>query len=117
MTDFVPPSLRQRTHEELHAAHQGVESTLRRACETVFWPGLTSEIKDLVSTCDTCNSITSKQSKEPLIPHEIPDKAWEKIATDFMTVDGQDYLVTVDRFSDYFELDRMTSKDSAAVVS
>ena len=41
----IPRSLRKEIIEDLHAAHQGTESTLRRARESVYWPSLHSRCK------------------------------------------------------------------------
>jgi hypothetical protein len=41
----IPKSLRKEILEDLHAAHQGVESTLRRARESIYWPNVNREIK------------------------------------------------------------------------
>ena len=42
-------------------------------------------------------------------PHEIPDRPWQKVGTDLFTVDNKQYLVTVDYYSCYFEVDELTS--------
>ena len=34
----VPKTLRTRMLQTLHSSHQGIESTLRRARETIYWP-------------------------------------------------------------------------------
>ena len=112
----VPKSARRAVYKELHIAHLGLESTLR-ARECVFWPGMTAALKDYLSKCEICAAFQNEQTKEPLINHELPNRPWENIGIDFMTVDGQDYLITVDYYSDYFELDRMTSKDASAVTN
>ena len=78
---------------------------------------MTAALKDYLSKCEICAAFQNEQTKEPLINHELPNRPWEKIGIDFMTVDGQDYLTTVDYYSDYFELDRMTSKDASAVIN
>ena len=31
--------------------------------------------------------------------HEIAERLWEKIGTDLYTIDGNDYLIVVDYFS------------------
>ena len=41
---IVPKSLRRQTIKELHVSHQGVETTLRRARETLYWPNMKNEI-------------------------------------------------------------------------
>ena len=112
----VPKSARAAIRTELHSAHLGIESTLRRARESVYWPGMSAELKDLIAKCEVCNTFSSQQPKEPLIQYELPDRPWEKVAIDFLKVDGKDYMVTVDFYSDYFELDAMSSTNAEAVI-
>ncbi len=44
---IIPSSLRGEIVQRLHTSHQGVERTLRRAHQTVYWPGLTSDVTTL----------------------------------------------------------------------
>ena len=37
--------------------------------------------------------------------HKIPDTPWSKVGQDLFTYGGETFLVTVDYYSDYFELD------------
>lgn len=37
---------------------------------------------------------------------EVPSRPWEKITTDIGTLDGKDYLVTIDYYSNFWEVDR-----------
>ena len=62
----IPKSLRKEILEDLHAAHQGVESTLRRARESIYWPNMNREIKEYIFRCETCTTFSTRQSKEPL---------------------------------------------------
>ena len=112
----IPAACRQVIRAKLHQAHMGIEATLRRARECVYWPGLNNDMKDFLSKCDICNSFQAQQSKEPLILHDIPDAPWQKIGVDFLTVDGVDYMCTVDYYSDYFELDKMHTHNASATI-
>lgn len=47
------------------------------------------------------------QAKETLMSHEVPSHPWEKIATDIFTLEDKDYLVTLDYYSNYWEVDRL----------
>ncbi len=96
--------------ESLHASHQGIEATLRRARESIYWPNMNAEIKDYVKKCDVCCSIGPKQAKESLICHEVPDWPGGKIATDLFEFDGKDY------YSNFFEIDRIYSTQAVAVI-
>ena len=46
----VPESMRKSVKSLLHKSHLGVESTLRRARECVYWPSMAAEIKQLVES-------------------------------------------------------------------
>lgn len=109
-------ALRKEMIEELHAAHQEIESSLRRARESIYWPNMNSEVKDYISRCEICLTYPPRQQKEPLQPHEVPDRRWGKVATDLFQFENKDYPVTVDYFSNFFEVDRMYSTTSDAVI-
>ena len=112
----IPLGLRVRIKEKLHGAHTGIQSCLRRARETVYWPGMNSELTDYISKCDICSCYQSSQPKEPLICHEIADHPWQKIGVDVFTLDDTDYLCVVDYYSSYFEVDRLESKTAANIA-
>ena len=112
----IPRSLRKQMLLQLHSAHQGIESTTRRARDTAYWPHLNRELKDHISRCATCETYSAKQRKEPLIPHEIPTTAWAKVSCDLFELDKKMYLVTVDYYSCFFEVDHLQVSTSQAVI-
>ena len=112
---IVPLSLHARIKEKLHGAHTGIQSCLRRAGETVYWPGMNSDLTNYISKCDIFSSYQSCQAKEPLICHDIADRPWQKIGADAFTLDGTDYLCVVDYYSSYLEVNRLESKTAASI--
>ena len=48
--------------------------------------------------------------------HTPPSRPWEKVGADLFSFHGQDYLITVDYLSGYFEVDRLPSKKIADVI-
>ena len=50
----IPRTMRSRIKRDIHTGHLGVEGCLRRACESVFWPGMNHEVKEWIQTCETC---------------------------------------------------------------
>ena len=56
----VPKTPQKRMLQTLHSSHQGIESTLRRARETIYWPNMKSDIKDFTSKCKTCASYSKR---------------------------------------------------------
>ncbi|XP_028412521.1 uncharacterized protein LOC114535405 [Dendronephthya gigantea] len=48
--------------------------------------------------------------------HEIPVLPWQKVSVDLFHLDGKNYLVTIDHYSDFFELDSLTSTYTRTVI-
>ena len=63
---MIPVFLRAELMAVTHASHIGIEMCLRRACECLFWPHMSQDLKKLISTCDVCQTHQPLQQKEPL---------------------------------------------------
>ncbi|GFR63967.1 hypothetical protein ElyMa_005495500 [Elysia marginata] len=83
----------------LHAAHLAYDSMMRRARETVFWIGMSTEIKQMADTCESCQNLKPANHKETIQQNEVPESPWEKVACDLMELQGRHYLTTVDYYS------------------
>jgi hypothetical protein len=112
----VPKSLQDTMKQKVHAGHTGINSCLRRARTYIFWPGMSSEIRQYVENCSTCASLQPKQQQEPLKLHEVPDRPWQKVGTDLLTLNSRNYLITVDYYSQYFEVDFLQETTSEAII-
>ena len=115
-TVVIPRGAREDILNRLHSSHIGVNGCIRRAREAVYFSGITAAIKQMVSRCDVCSRFKSEAQKEPLMSHPAPSAVWTKVATDIMTLNSQDYLVTVCYLSGYFEVDRLPSKKITDVI-
>ena len=112
----VPKSLRPEVLSRIHRSHIGVEGCLRRARESVFWPGMNTAVKNFVRQCETCRTFEISQQKETLHPHEVPDRPWSKVGVDLFETNNRHYLVTVDYYSNYWEVDRLESSTTSKAV-
>ncbi|XP_062619903.1 uncharacterized protein K02A2.6-like [Saccostrea cucullata] len=99
-----------------HSSHQGIEASLRKARDSIYWIAMNSEIKDYVQQCSICNEFQSKQTKEPLMIHPIPKLPWSKIGTDLFSIGDKDYLITVDYYSDFWELNELSSTSADTII-
>ena len=113
---IVPCSMRQTILNKLHAAHRGPDFTLRHARSCVFWPGLTSQITTMCKTCITCAQHTQQHPREPLQPYPVLTLPWQLVSQDLFELNGRAYLVTVDHYSDFYEIDRLPTIQSSAVI-
>ena len=67
--------------------------------------------------CSVCNKFKRNNTKEPLISHEIPDRAWAKVGVDLFHYNQGDYLMCVDYFSKFPEIAKLTQTASGHVVT
>ena len=81
-----------------------------------YWLRMKAEFKDFIIKCNMCSSHKLAQSREPLIPHEIPSRPWQKIDADLFLLDQRHYLITVDYHSSFFEVDKLDTTDSTTVI-
>ena len=49
-------------------------------------------------------------------PHDVPDRPWEKVGTDLFTFDDKQYMVTVDYYSNFIEVDWLPAMKSKTVI-
>ena len=113
---LVPKLLRNDMIKRVHSTHLGVEGCLRRARECFYWPGMNAEIKKSIFCCDVCRSCDTKQAKETLYPHEVPDRPWVKVAVDLFEFNSRNYLITVDYYSGFWEVDPLESTKTNHVI-
>jgi transposase InsO family protein len=113
---IIPPNLQADTLKKLHQSHQGIEKTKRLARECIFWPGMNSQIEELVSTCPTCLHHGKANQREPLHPHEIPQRPWQKVGTDLFDWQGKPHLIVVDYYSRYPEVAELRDTKASTVI-
>jgi len=63
-----------------------------------------------------CQRWKDDTQKEPLISHSVPQRPWEKVGIDLFEYNQHSYLITVDYFSNYFEIDRLYGKKSVDII-
>ena len=114
---FVPERLREEMLERLHEGHLGINKTLMKARDVLFWPGMAAEVTEKVRKCPVCLENRPCQQSEPLKSHEIPPLPWAKVGTDLLHKNGRNYLVTIDYYSKWPELTLLNSMTSTAVIT
>ena len=71
----------------------------------------------MIGNCQTCLEVRSRShQKEPLIPHERPQRPWAKVGINLFALGRWHYLVTVDCWSNYFVLDKLEETDSHSII-
>ncbi|XP_031356627.1 uncharacterized protein K02A2.6-like [Photinus pyralis] len=100
---IIPAELREEIKEKLHDGHFGINRTLLRAKQSVFWPGITEELSNVVENCNICAK-HRRQYTEKMIPSPTPLYPWQKIAVDYFEFQKCTYLAVVDYYSRYLDI-------------
>ena len=84
----VPAALRTELMSVVHASHIGIEGCPRRMRECLYWPRMTTQVKDYISKCEVCLLHRSAPPREPLRQHDFVSRPWSKIGADLCQIDG-----------------------------
>ena len=96
--------------------HLGIDKCRARARMSVWWPGLSVAIEDIIKPCFTCAK-ELPEPKEPLIPSSFPSRPWERVSMDLFEHGGQTHLITVDYYSRWIESKRLKTQTAECVIT
>ena len=77
---------------------------------------MSSEIKQFIETCDFWTSYDKRQPKKTLISHEVPDRPLAKVGIDLFSYRSRNYLICVDYYSSFWEVDLFEDTRSATMI-
>jgi hypothetical protein len=83
----------------------------------MFWIGMSTDIDAFVEKCPICISHRNMQPREPLLPHPVPDRPWQKLGADIFSLFGKDYLLVVDYYSKFPEVCQLSGKTADSVIT
>ena len=112
----VPQSLHHSMFKETHKSHHGLQACLQRARKAFFWLGMSVQLKELIDKCSICQNVKPEQATEPLQPHPVPYRHWQRVVTDLFTFENRNYLVLVDYYSNFIELDHLSDTSAQTVI-
>ncbi|KAL6490042.1 hypothetical protein MHYP_G00003870 [Metynnis hypsauchen] len=111
----IPLQLRKDILERIHEGHQGISKCRARAHHSVWWPGLSSEIRLMVENCGICMR-HRVQRCEPLLSSPVPARPWCKVGMDLFEHEKKSYVLIVDYFSRYIEVAELKTTSSEVTV-
>lgn len=103
----IPATMKNAILKLLHANHAGIVKMKRLARQCVYWFGINSDIERYVTTCDTCNSmmiVPKTKINSKWIPTTRP---FSRIHIDFFYFEHRSYLLVVDSYSKWVEIELM----------
>ncbi|KAB0790057.1 hypothetical protein PPYR_15620 [Photinus pyralis] len=106
----VPKALRSKMLTKIHTGHFGVRKCLDYAKNALFWPNMSNDVRNIVTTCVACQEYSNNNSKEPLLPHEIKAIPWNKKKTERGNTSKEDMEQAVNRVLNNNESQRSVAK-------
>lgn len=82
-----------------------------RARQSIWWLGLSTQLKDSVENCIEQRS----NVKKPFMKEVFPDRPWQKVGMDLFELDSW-YLIIIDYYSGYFEISRLKSLTQKEII-
>ena len=114
----IPSTLQPEILKHLHTGHMGTEKMQLRARSSVFWPGLTNDVKNITKSCEPCQKHAPKQRQEEILVHEpTATKPWSKLACDIFDIKGQSYIVIADYYSRFPYVKQLSNITSKSIIN
>lgn len=100
----------------IHEGHLGMVKCKTLARGSVYWPGLTNDIVQLVQKCDVCCKYSQNNKKQPLMPHEVVEYPFEKVAVDMFMYKSSIYLFLIVYYSKFIEMALVSNRTNSANI-
>jgi Integrase zinc binding domain/Integrase core domain len=100
-----------------HVGHPGIQQSLRRAKEAIYWYNMTNDIIYHHQRCQVCQNMQAAKIQEPVITRPIPKSQFDLVTSDLFAFDNGNYLLIVDSFSGFYQFARLQETTSASVIN
>ena len=112
----VPDKMKHETLQKIHQGHQGIQRCRLRVNTSVWWPGVSRDMEEFVRSCLECQQ-SAILPREPLLQSPLPSHPWERVTSDLFEHKKSTYLLVVDYFSRFVEIEKLTSTTSSSVIT
>ena len=83
---IIPKSERASTLKFLHIGHYAIDKMSLWARETVYWPGISEDIRSTYHHCHICTKFARTQQRETLRSIDTPQTTWEQLGLDIFSL-------------------------------
>ena len=109
------PALRLEMPNRIQEGHQGVTKCRERAKRALWWPGLSRQIEDLVNHFRKCTEWRSAKNQQEKTNYSKRSPG-QTVGTDICYVKKRRYLIVVDYFSNFIEVNYLASLASSETI-
>ncbi|XP_058457000.1 uncharacterized protein K02A2.6-like [Malaya genurostris] len=113
---IIPESLKSLMLKLLHTNHIGIVKMKQQARRCVYWFGINRDIENFVGNCDICAKMEVVKDKNKTYEWTPTNRPFSRIHADFFYFERQIFLLIVDSYSKWLELDWMKNGTDAEKV-
>ena len=81
-----------------------------------FGQKMSTDIEAICQACASCSQYGTQATLKPMLSHATPTQPWQFVSQDIFKVDHQPYLITIDHYNDFYELDPPTNTQSSTII-
>lgn len=104
---IVIPNALKKFPNIIYEGHMGVQRCQSLAENTIYWPNLNNDIQNIVGHCEVCLKFRNANQKQEYIP--LVNIRWYKLGCYILTFNKLNYLLVVDYYSKYIEIELLNS--------
>lgn len=75
-----------------------------------------AKIEAMIRNCGKCAEVQNMLPRQPLMPTETPEFPFEEVASDLFEFENRQYIVFVDYYSKFIEVDELKGQCSRNVI-
>lgn len=103
----IPQQLHKEVLKLLHANHNGIVKMKQLARRTVYWFGINQAVEKFVACCEVCNGMAVVPKQKIESKWTPTTKPFSRIHIDFFHFSGHIFLLIIDSFSKWLEVEWM----------
>ncbi|XP_064104048.1 uncharacterized protein K02A2.6-like [Macrobrachium nipponense] len=92
----IPEDLRRQVAANLYAGHQGLDSMLRRARQSVYWLGIEGDLQHRRAQCTSCDEHAPSLPPEEMIHTPPAEHPFQQVVADMFQIEGNVYVIYAD---------------------
>ena len=95
------PEFYDRSQNELHDMHHGIEKMQHRARATMHWPGIDTDRVEYITHWKICTQHKITQCIQSMLSRDVPEAPWQDLTANFFKFNNKEYPLIPDMFSKY----------------
>lgn len=101
----IPGALRSLVLNLFHKNHPGIVAMKSLARSLIWYPGLDSDVENLVKSCNICQAVRSRPPQNVHVPWPTPSRPWQRLHIDHFFYEDKICLLVIDALSKYIEVE------------